>query len=241
MGEQFQALKKPPTLTLSIAVESDLSRPHPDSADQDEGQKYRLTLDSSRKGATVTEQTSHVSRDTIDTTLSKLEQMLRQSHIDVADIDALDSLGKILGEDIIQDLHEYFEAEWCEVNAEGADQTLHLQLQLPRELMRYPWELMHDGKQLLCQRYAMGRQVFMDTGLARRAPRRKSRAIRALIIGDPEFGGAFHDLPQLPGARQEAKEVADLFGLLGQEWIRTKRADIRVTCSDCPPHSSIRA
>jgi hypothetical protein len=217
MGEQFQALKKPPTLTLSIAVENDLHSVDPVSAGQEEGQRYRLTLDSSRKGATVTEQTSHVSRDTIDTTLSKLEQLLRQSHIDLADIDALDSLGKILGEDIIQDLHEYFEAEWCEINAEGGDEILHLQLQLPRELMRYPWELMHDGKQLLCQRYAMGRQVFMDTGLARRAPRRKSRAIRALIIGDPEFGAGFHDWPQLPGARQEAKEVADLFGLLGQE------------------------
>ena len=75
--------------------------------------------------------------------------------------------------------------------------------------MKYPWELLHHHGEWLGERYAMGRQVFMETGLARRVPGRRQGRVRPLVIGDPLL-----DSPkwrQLPGARDEAEQVAGWF------------------------------
>jgi CHAT domain-containing protein len=50
--------------------------------------------------------------------------------------------------------------------------------------------------------------VLPNGGWLARAPLALSSAARAAVVGDPEFGGA---LPQLPGARQEARAVSQLY------------------------------
>jgi CHAT domain-containing protein len=63
----------------------------------------------------------------------------------------------------------------------------------------------------------MGRQVFMETGLARRVPSRRQGRVRPLIIGDPRFDtdlvldGGLKPPRQLAGARAEAEQVASWF------------------------------
>ena len=93
---------------------------------------------------------------------------------------------------------------------ETPDVTPHLQLQIPRELMQYPWELLHHHGDWIGERYAMGRQVFMETGLARRVPGRRQGRVRPLIVGDPVFDAGM-PWRQLPGARDEAEQVAGWF------------------------------
>lgn len=83
--------------------------------------------------------------------------------------------------------------------------------------MRYPWELMHHRGEWLSERFAVGRQVFMETGMARRVTRRQQGRIRPLIIGDPVFDAVLN-WPQLPGARTEAEQVAG--------WFERLRADL---------------
>src|SRR5262245_13358973 len=56
----------------------------------------------------------------------------------------------------------------------------------------------------------MGRQVFMETGLARRVPGRRQGRVRPLIVGDPVFDPG-RPWRQLPGARDEAEQVAGWF------------------------------
>src|SRR5262249_5759720 len=84
------------------------------------------------------------------------------------------------------------------------EHPVHLQLQLPRQLMRYPWELMHDRNGWLGERYAVGRQVFMESAATRWIGRRRAGPLRALVVGDPElvFDGA---PPSLDSARTEAR------------------------------------
>src|SRR4030095_16999330 len=100
-------------------------------------------------------------------------------------------------------------------------------LQIPSELMRYPWELMHDRHGMLCERFAMGRQVFMESRWTRRLTKRKPRPISVLVIGDPQFTEEFLALcqkhsppwrpPQLPGAQQEGALVGVAFEQLAAE------------------------
>jgi tetratricopeptide (TPR) repeat protein len=50
--------------------------------------------------------------------------------------------------------------------------------------------------------------VLPNGGWLARSQRAAPKAVRAAIVGDPEFGGV---LPQLPGARQEAEALANLY------------------------------
>ena len=44
------------------------------------------------------------------------------------------------------------------------DRAVHLVLQMPRSLMRYPWELLRDRHGWLVDRFAIGRQVITESG-----------------------------------------------------------------------------
>lgn len=198
--EQFRALAAPQKLTLSLEPNSE-----PQSG-------YRLRLESHQTGATVIEQNSRVNLRTVEDALTGLEALLARPWAGPDELDYLESVGRALGEDIIQNLADYLDAEYSQLAWFTNVSAPHLQLQIPRQLMRYPWELMHDGSGLLCERYALGRQVFMETAQTRPLTVRKNGAIRALIIGDPQFTPEFAaQWPQLPGAREEAEQVALLF------------------------------
>jgi CHAT domain-containing protein len=213
LKQQFQSLSTGTALTLSLDPK--------ESGSQD--QVYRLRLESSVASATVAQQESHVYRPTIESALQGLEQLLNSSEEVPHLKQNLLALGRTLGEDLIQNLAQRLEDERTAATRDQADGVPHLRLQIPRELMRYPWELMHDRQGMLCERFALGRQVFMEAQLPRRVMRRKPGPIEVLVIGDPQFDfdcykKDYHLHPrQLPGARDEAQTVSEAFRQLNDE------------------------
>ena len=142
-------------------------------------------------------------RDVIDglVTLMKSEQS-----VSPADVRRIESLGETLGEDILQDL-----GVTLSTGARTSSERIHLQLQIPRELMAYPWELMRHQSGWLGEDFALGRQVFSRSGrrgIAGRVP----GPLRALVIGNPPTEGR-----QLPYAAREAEVIATLFEALTSE------------------------
>jgi CHAT domain-containing protein len=216
--DQFQSLNAPPSVTLSMS-EEEQKFPTGEGAEEHLRNFYRLRLESSQKGATVAEKRSRVNPRTIQNALDILNRLLQQPWMNADDLRQVESMGRTLGEDIIQDLSQDLQQEWDELEKSQYEGPLHMQLQLPRELMQYPWEMMHDGDRLLCDKYALGRQVFMDSGLARRVPRRKPGPVRVLIIGDPLLDQQVLDdgWCQLKGAVDEARHVALHFQRLHDE------------------------
>ncbi|MCB9897418.1 MAG: CHAT domain-containing protein [Planctomycetes bacterium] len=79
----------------------------------------------------------------------------------------------------------------------------NLVLHLDRPLVGIPWELLHDGDEFLGQRFRIGRLVSVE-GERGPAPmqRRMEGPLSALVVADPSG--------DLPGARAEAEEVAEL-------------------------------
>jgi CHAT domain-containing protein/pimeloyl-ACP methyl ester carboxylesterase len=198
LREQFQVMAPAPTLTLSLERRTEAPR-----------ENYILRLESVTRGAVITEQQSRVQPDTMQQALHELNRLLQSDVMTGQRLNDLRSIGGLLGEDIFQTLGSRLEDERRAVREETPDATPHLQLQIPRELMKYPWELLHHHGEWLGERYAMGRQVFMETGLARRVPGRRQGRVRPLVIGDPVLD--FPNWRQLPGARAEAEQVAGWF------------------------------
>lgn len=226
MKEQFQILSPGAGLTLSLEPKEVLADGET-APEGEEARTYRLRLESSIAGATVKQHESRVYQTTIDTSLRGLEELLTsvEDNLDVKG--NLEALGRALGEDLIQDLATDLNAERFEEAGGSEAVSPHLRLQIPTELMRYPWELMHDRHGMLCERFAMGRQVFMPSRWTRRLTKRKTGPIRVLVIGDPQFTEEYlakcqKQTPpwrpaQLRGAQQEAGLVADAFEQLAIE------------------------
>lgn len=216
LKQQFQSLSTGTALTLSL-------EPHNLSAPSGNRHGYRLRLESSVPGAIVAQHESRVYQATIDLALQGLERLLNSAEETPHMQRDLEALGRTLGEDVIQDLAPRLAAERSHAAEGQADETIHLRLQIPSELMRYPWELLHDRQGMLCERFALGRQVFMETHLARRVLRRKPGPIKVLVIGDPQFDLDQYQREykwrpqQLPGARNEARTVVNAFAQLHDE------------------------
>ncbi len=239
LRDQFQVMTPAPTLTLSLerrgmqlpaAGAPPLAREH-----------YLLRLESVNRGAVVTEQESRVQPKLMDRALDELNTLLQEPAMTVGSLKKLQSIGGLLGEDIFQSLGRTLEDERLAIVADDTGITPHLQLQIPGELMKYPWELLHQDGKWLGERYAMGRQVFMQTGLARRVPARRQGRIRPLIIGDPVLEAPMSQRwRQLPGARDEAEQVAAFFEAssieAGSLIDFDRRRDVKihepVTCAD---------
>lgn len=95
------------------------------------------------------------------------------------------------------------------------DRTEGLHLIVDEELTEIPWELLAAGAFTagvtpLALRAGMLRQLQSRAQTRERFERPSGRAV--LVVGDPPTG----TLPRLPGAREEATRVADLFA--GQGW-----------------------
>ena len=77
----------------------------------------------------------------------------------------------------------------------------HLTISLDDQLVQIPWELLHDGKQFLCQRFSMGRLVKTRQSTAGTRMRILDRPLKTLILADPEYN--------LESARREGKEISN--------------------------------
>jgi CHAT domain-containing protein len=86
------------------------------------------------------------------------------------------------------------------LEASSAD---HLRLDIDERLIDLPWELIHDGGEFLCLRYAIGRRLISDQSFSppQRQPR-PARDTKVLIVADPTNN--------LPAAKREGREVAKL-------------------------------
>jgi len=97
LQEQFKSLNNDAALTLSL-------EPKQSFGEFGTGREYVLRLESPVTSATVAEQVSRVYQTTIDDALDGLEQLLKVPGGTTNVADQLVSLGRALGEDLIQDL-----------------------------------------------------------------------------------------------------------------------------------------
>lgn len=213
LREQFQSLGDAEAHTLS------LERLDAIPGDQDQ-RRYRLRLEASLSGGTIAQVENLTSQNNLDERMQALQDLIDSSDDAETVQNRLRSLGERLGEDVLQNmatllkpLHESFEP----LSEEAAP---HLTLQFPADLMKYPWELMHDQLGMLGEKFALGRQVYMDAAITRSTRRPPSDTVRALVIGDPKFSADFISsaaselkmrVRQLPNARIEAEVVCDEF------------------------------
>ena len=91
LREQFQVMAPAPTVTLSLERRDD---PLGDSATAGgKSERYLLRLESSHRGAVVTEQDSRVQRDVMDRALNGLNLLLQQDVITTRSLADLRALG----------------------------------------------------------------------------------------------------------------------------------------------------
>jgi CHAT domain-containing protein len=105
--------------------------------------------------------------------------------------------GSLLGDDILYGISDHL----AEIQPSG-DRDMHLVLQMPRELMRYPWELLRDRHGWLVERFAIGRQLIADADAAPRwASSRRNGPLRLLVVA-----------PSVEGQGAEVSGVGQLEG-----------------------------
>jgi hypothetical protein len=86
------------------------------------------------------------------------------------------------------------------LHSEPAD---HIRLDVDERVIDLPWELVHDGQEFLCLRFAAGRRLISDQ--APQSFRRRAKAARdmsALVVANPTS--------DLPAAEREGEKVAYL-------------------------------
>lgn len=180
------------------------------------GSGYELRLSSSESTAVLVRQRSVVDLAAIDRSLAGLGYVLSRGAAASDGWRYLEAIGAGLAEDIVHNLRTAIERERAALLASGRSREAHLALALPRELMRYPWELMRlpsevpgQPGELLAERFALGRQMWVERELRRV---RRDGNVRVLLIGDPPSSA-----PGLPGARAEVLAIQALCQSLGQE------------------------
>ncbi|MCA1790419.1 MAG: CHAT domain-containing protein [Thioalkalivibrio sp.] len=86
------------------------------------------------------------------------------------------------------------------LHSETAD---HMRLDVDERVIDLPWELVHDGEEFLCLRFAAGRRLISDQ--AATSFRNKAQAAQdmsALVVANPTG--------DLPAAEREGERIADL-------------------------------
>jgi class 3 adenylate cyclase/CHAT domain-containing protein/tetratricopeptide (TPR) repeat protein len=79
-----------------------------------------------------------------------------------------------------------------------------LVLTIDDQLARIPWELLNDGREFLCLRFAMGRVVSTAKQLAASRPRDTKGALKVAVVADPQG--------TLPEALREGTQLGTLLG-----------------------------
>lgn len=83
----------------------------------------------------------------------------------------------------------------------------HVRLDVDERLIDLPWELLHDGSDFLCVKYALGRRIVSDQAFQAAGHKgRPTGPTRVLIVANPT--------EDLPAAEAEGARVADLLSPL---------------------------
>lgn len=211
---QLRALSAPNALFLTLdpgAGDSATDDARGKTVDRDAGDaivSYCVRLSSLDRSATVVEKRNQITRARLQRVLSEIDKI--GAAVDGPPGQVLQQLarcGSLLGDDILYGISD----QLAEV-IPADDRAIHLVLQMPKELMRYPWELLRDRHGWLTERFAIGRQVIDD---AERAPRWSSNprqgALRLLVVAPVVADSG----PEITGAGTlEGTHVADCFSRL---------------------------
>lgn len=199
----FAPLGSPPSMSLSI--------------DRDE-EGYVLRLTSSESRATLVGQRCLANLEHVRESLEGLATVMSGSMASGHGFEYVEGLGAGLAEDVLGPLCGELERQREILLETGRGRAAHLALQLPRELMPLPWELMQlpikassRGLEMLAERFAVGRQMWMDRGVP--AVERDPKAIRVLVVADPVTDQG----SELPAARVEGRHVQDLCARMTKE------------------------
>jgi CHAT domain-containing protein len=181
-ADQLKALSAPDALFLTIEPW--------DPADAIDGQtavrdsddpiaSYCVRLSSLERSASVLERKNQVTRQRLERVLKDIDHI--GSDVDAQPVTTLQRLarcGSLLGDDILYGISDRLsEIEPTE------DRAVHLVLQVPRELMRYPWELLRDRHGWLVERFAIGRQVIADAdSVPKWTSMRRNGPLRLLVV-----------------------------------------------------------
>jgi CHAT domain-containing protein len=179
-ADQLRALSAPDALFLTI---------HPDDASSgaeepsrrrgDSIVSYCVRLSSLERSAAVLERKNNVTRERLERVLTEIGRI--GSDVDAkpeATLEQLARCGSLLGDDILYGISDRL----SEIKP-TEDRAVHLVIQVPRELMRYPWELLRDRHGWLVERFAIGRQVISDADSASKwSSTRRHGPLRLLVV-----------------------------------------------------------
>ncbi len=220
-ADQLRALSAPDAVFLTIEPDYDTHTPAPEGEDEeteDSGRSsadprdpiahYSVRLSSIDRSATVVEKRNPITRERLERVLKEMDEVGLASGTDAQQpsriVQRLARLGSLLGDDILHGVSE----QLAEIKSHDG-RPVHLVMQMPRELMRYPWELLRDSSGWLVDRFAIGRQLIADMETVRRwAGARRQGPLRLLVVA-PKIEGQGAELAGV-GAL-EGDHVAECF------------------------------
>jgi hypothetical protein len=146
---------------------------------------YCVRLSSLERSAAVLERKNNVTRERLERVLTEIGRI--GSDVDAppeATLQQLARCGSLLGDDILYGISERL----SEITP-TEDRAVHLVIQVPRELMRYPWELLRDRHGWLVERFAIGRQVIADADSAAKWSSTRRHGPMRLLVVAPSITG----------------------------------------------------
>ncbi|MEO5741892.1 MAG: CHAT domain-containing protein [Vicinamibacterales bacterium] len=217
-ANQLRALSAPDALFLTIdpadddlvstAGASDAAHPRAQRRSDDPILTYCVRLSSLDRSATVVERRNQITRSRLDKVLEEIGNV--GGDVDAQPVRTLQRLarcGSLLGDDVLFGISDHL----ADLMPSG-DRAVHLVLQMPRALMRYPWELLRDRHGWLVDRFAIGRQVITESGSAPRWSANTRQGPLRLLVVAPSVPGTG---TELAGAGAlEGLHVADCFARL---------------------------
>lgn len=205
-ADQLRVLSAPDALFLTIEpIDAPASSGAAAQQGNDPTVSYRVRLSSLDRSSTVVECRNPVTRVRLERVLEQIDAL--GNAVDTQPAQTLERLarcGSLLGDDILYGISERL----GEVKPSDG-RAIHLVLQMPRELMQYPWELLRDRHGWLVERFAIGRQVIADAdSIAQWGPSTRRGPLRLLVVA-PSAGGNGAELAGV-GVR-EGERVAECF------------------------------
>ena len=200
-ADQLRALSAPEALFLTIEPDQD-----DDENVDDPVTSYCVRLSSLDRSAMLLECRNKVSRRRLDRVLRDMNAVgaagVEQQPAET--VQQLIRCGSLLGDDILHGVSDDLAAL-----ATTGDRPVHLVLQLPREMMRYPWELLRDRHGWLVERFAIGRQVIAEGGNAPRWSGIRPQGPLRLLVVAPAVSG--HGSELAGAGVREGEHVASAF------------------------------
>ncbi len=201
-ADQLRALSAPDALFLTIdPADDDPASPDGPSVPRKSDDliaTYCVRLSSLDRSATVVERSNQITRARLAKVLEEIGDV--GSDVDAQPVRTLQRLarcGSLLGDDVLFGISDHL-AELTSTDG----RAVHLVLQMPRALMRYPWELLRDRNGWLVDRFAIGRQVITESGNAPRwSTNNRQGPLRLLVVA-----------PSVPGTGTEVAGAGALEG-----------------------------